>query len=515
MRKFTVINKLIMRCRVTTIYLFLIMVSFLLAGVNRSYAEEPYIDNENITIENGEDITLRKYAYGIYPESLHFTSILTETEGILTIKVYSLCCDKQNVLILNGTFLYPDGDTERIEMFSDIKTAPEIVNFSRKVPAGTILSFSSGFVKLTCEDFPCEYFVKVLEEDQDEDNDINDSDDDDDDGRDNDDDGRDNDDDGRDNDDDGRDNDDDGRDNDDDGRDDDDNGSDNDNDDGNGVSVSDDCSGPGFPDGHPFDGNCSRCHDDGRTSCSDNDDGSDDDNDDGSDDDSDDASNDDNGGSVSGDCTGPGFPDGHPFDGNCSRCHDDGRTSCSDNDDGSDDDNDSESDDDSDDGSNDDNGGSVSGDCSRPGFPDGHPFDGNCSQCHDDGRTSCGDNDDGNEGKSFTFNCERSMENTYISNLEKVVMSVSESENCTLALTKFKENVSVSIKHIPLGSKAAQISPIMGNTGTNGKLTFTIAAIKKGRDWISWAVSNTEGDFDFSMDAYDKGTAWGMFVEVK
>lgn len=45
-------------------------------------------------------------------------------------------------------------------MLSDIKSAPEIVNFSKNVPAGTKISFTSGLLKATCEDFPCEYLSK-------------------------------------------------------------------------------------------------------------------------------------------------------------------------------------------------------------------------------------------------------------------------------------------------------------------------------------------------------------------
>ncbi len=51
---------------------------------------------------------------------------------------------------------------------------------------------------------------------------------------------------------------------------------------------------------------------------------------------------------VNKNCSGPGFPEGHPFDGNCAQCHDDGRTNCFKNDD------DGSDDDDSDDDSNDD-----------------------------------------------------------------------------------------------------------------------------------------------------------------
>ncbi len=414
MEKFKTVYTSIAGRRIIATHLFLLMFSFVFAAVNQSYAENTYVNNESIIIQSGDDLTLGKMSYGVYPEELHFTSILTKTKGKLTIKVFSLCCNNQNALILNGSFLYPDGVNERIEMFSDIKAAPEIVNFSKNVPEGTKISFTSGLLKSICDEFPCEYFVKVLFTALDNDDDD----------------------------------------------------SDDNSHDGEG------CSGPGFPAGHPFDGNCSQCHDDGHSGCNiTNNDGS---------------NGDDKG------CSGPGFPAGHPFDGNCSQCHDDGRTDCSTK-------------------NNEGSGGDDQG-CSGPGFPEGHPFDGNCSQCHNDGRTGC---DEPEAGKSFTFKCERNIEFTNIRDLEKLVMSVSESLSCVLKLTKFKENARIGIKYSPLGRKSTQISPIQGNTGTSGELTFTIDAVRKGRDWISWAIAENEDKFDFSLQAHNNGSAWGMFVEVK
>lgn len=46
-------------------------------------------------------------------------------------------------------------------------------------------------------------------------------------------------------------------------------------------------------------------------------------------------------------------------------------------------------------------------------------------------------------------------------------------------------------------------------------MEFTISAIEEGTDWIAWAVRNGKGEFEFNKKAYDSGTAWGMFVEVK
>lgn len=64
-------------------------------------------------------------------------------------------------------------------------------------------------------------------------------------------------------------------------------------------------------------------------------------------------------------------------------------------------------------------------------------------------------------------------------------------------------------------SPSIKITPEQGITDKDGRIQFTITAINKGTDWVSWAIANEKGGFEFSKQAYDNGRAWGLFFEVK
>lgn len=118
--------------------------------------------------------------------------------------------------------------------------------------------------------------------------------------------------------------------------------------------------------------------------------------------------------------------------------------------------------------------------------------------------------------KSFTLKCNKTL---VIGNvgLDKLVLKSGNNEACVLQLTNFEPGIPVEIStNIKTGVKSSiKVTPENGITDINGELEFTISAIKRGVDWIAWAVPDETGEFQFNKRAYDKGTAWGMFVEVK
>ena len=138
----------------------------------------------------------------------------------------------------------------------------------------------------------------------------------------------------------------------------------------------------------------------------------------------------------------------------------------------------------------------------------------------DDGSDNDGsdDNDggDGDDDKSFTFKCGQDLSNTR-SGLEMLIMKLGDNEECTVKLTNLEpyKIVNVSTQQRTGFRSAVTIDPVDGTTDSNGELEFTISALKKGIDWVAWAVQDESGKFVFNKNAYDSGLAWGMFVEVK
>lgn len=118
--------------------------------------------------------------------------------------------------------------------------------------------------------------------------------------------------------------------------------------------------------------------------------------------------------------------------------------------------------------------------------------------------------------KSFEFRCEDELEQ-WLFGLEKLVMNLGNEQSCILKLTRLEPGAPLEIStNLRRGRMASiEVSPIRGIADENGGLEFTITAINEGIDWISWAVPNSEGEFEFTKEAYDEGRAWGMFVEVK
>ncbi len=119
-------------------------------------------------------------------------------------------------------------------------------------------------------------------------------------------------------------------------------------------------------------------------------------------------------------------------------------------------------------------------------------------------------------GKSFTFKCN----NRFVrgrAGLEKLTLVLGENEECVLKLDDLEPGSQIEIAtYLKTRFRTAiKVDPINGVTNANGELEFTITALKKGSDWIAWAVPNDKGEFKFTKKAYDTGLAWGMFVEVR
>lgn len=118
--------------------------------------------------------------------------------------------------------------------------------------------------------------------------------------------------------------------------------------------------------------------------------------------------------------------------------------------------------------------------------------------------------------KSFSFNCETNLTN-WVAGLEKLTMDQGENQSCTLKLTHVEPGSPVEIStNTRKGLRSTiEVFPTKGVTDENGELTFSITGFNRGMDWVSWAVPNSNGKFEFTKESYDNGKAWGMFVEIK
>ena len=119
-------------------------------------------------------------------------------------------------------------------------------------------------------------------------------------------------------------------------------------------------------------------------------------------------------------------------------------------------------------------------------------------------------------GKLFKINCTHNLQ-TGAAGLEKLVLNSSKEESCVLKLKHLESGVPIEVTTnlMTVLQSAIKVNPEMGITDANGELEFTISAVRSGEDWIEWAALNENGEFDFSKEAYEAGTAWGMFVEVR
>ena len=118
--------------------------------------------------------------------------------------------------------------------------------------------------------------------------------------------------------------------------------------------------------------------------------------------------------------------------------------------------------------------------------------------------------------KKFVVNCETDIKKG-MAGVEKLILELGNDETCILKLVNLASNIPVEIStNIIQGSRSSiKVEPITGTTDENGELEFKITALKKGIDWIMWAVKNQNGQFEFNRKAFNSGSAFGVFVYVK
>ena len=121
------------------------------------------------------------------------------------------------------------------------------------------------------------------------------------------------------------------------------------------------------------------------------------------------------------------------------------------------------------------------------------------------------------DSKSFFFNCEKPLDRLQIYDLEKLDMTLGNSESCTVTLINVEpgKQVEVLTKTTDGIAETIDVFPVNGFTDENGQVEFEITPMKRGVDWLCFAVKDDDGQFKFNREAYNKGLAWCMFVFVK
>ncbi len=115
----------------------------------------------------------------------------------------------------------------------------------------------------------------------------------------------------------------------------------------------------------------------------------------------------------------------------------------------------------------------------------------------------------------FVVDCDEDFEEG-VNSQNKLVLDLGESKSCIFKLTQFAPEIAVDVLTFrKVGFRSSvTIEPVFGTTDANGELKFTITAVKSGKDWVAWVMSNEDGDFKLDKAAYENGFAQGIFVEV-
>ena len=122
-------------------------------------------------------------------------------------------------------------------------------------------------------------------------------------------------------------------------------------------------------------------------------------------------------------------------------------------------------------------------------------------------------------GKTFKLECKKSnvkrLKDFYVMYLEE-----KEVVGCKLIVERKivdKANGEVKIEAaLKAGEKVSvRVTPGSGMTNENGEFNVRITGGEKGIDWIGWSIADKKGKFNFSKEAYDSGTAWGLYVVVR
>ena len=117
--------------------------------------------------------------------------------------------------------------------------------------------------------------------------------------------------------------------------------------------------------------------------------------------------------------------------------------------------------------------------------------------------------------KRFSFACNRNLKKG-LSGIESLVLISGESEGCVLKLTQLEPDTFIEVStSLRKGLRSSiKIEPTTALTDRNGEVKFTISAVTRGIDLISFAVPNDNGEIEHTKKAYDEGFAWAMFVKA-
>lgn len=118
--------------------------------------------------------------------------------------------------------------------------------------------------------------------------------------------------------------------------------------------------------------------------------------------------------------------------------------------------------------------------------------------------------------KLFTFNCAGKIKK-WVFGLEKLEIDLGDEQSCVLKLTNLEPGVEVEVStKLRKGIRPSiDVTPRKDIVDQDGILEILITGINAGIDWVAWAIQDSNGKFSFTKDAYDDGTAWGMFVDVR
>ncbi len=119
--------------------------------------------------------------------------------------------------------------------------------------------------------------------------------------------------------------------------------------------------------------------------------------------------------------------------------------------------------------------------------------------------------------KNFTFKCDKRLKFWPVNEIERLELELGDTEKCVTRVINFNPNREVKIAtSMRKGFRQAiKVEPEAAVSGKNGEIEFTITALKRGIEWVGWAVADDDGRFKFNKKAYDDGRAWGMFIEVR
>ncbi|MGR3178456.1 MAG: hypothetical protein ACUZ8E_10410 [Candidatus Anammoxibacter sp.] len=122
--------------------------------------------------------------------------------------------------------------------------------------------------------------------------------------------------------------------------------------------------------------------------------------------------------------------------------------------------------------------------------------------------------------ESFTIECGTPVEAGFYG-VSMLQLELGKETSCTLLLdhkaiglsSSAGNKLETNLRSTPSG--IVVVSPEHGETDGNGRFKFTVSSRTKGSAYVSWAVADKNGKFDFSKEALKQGFLYGMFVKIK